>query len=298
MQNPTGFEVVAGKVVTDDVLGALFTRTAFYMISHSVAGYYLATILCVLGVYAFYVLRYKPGGKDRIAVQTIMFRLGATALVFTALTATLGHFQTQYLAESQPRKFAAIETVENTTRNAPYIVGGEWTNDGKVEGGIEIPGALSILTGNSPEAEVEGLNEFPKQDWPMLFVNILFESKLLLVAAITVIPVVFVGLHHRRLSKALGKWRYSKPMLIALLPLGLIAIVIVELGWMVAEFGRQPFVVNGYLRTSEAFSATTGIGNWGYIFPVLFIVLFIATATALWLLFRRKGKLQPAKGLL
>lgn len=298
MQNPTGFEVVAGKVVTDDVLGALFTKTAFYMISHSVAGYYLATILCVLGVYAFYMLRYKPRGKDKAAVQTIMFRLGATALVFTALTATLGHFQTQYLAQSQPRKFAVIETVENTTANAPYIVGGEWTNDGRVEGGIKIPGALSILTGNSPKAEIKGLNEFPKQDWPMLFVNVLFESKLLLVTVITAVPVIFVGLHYRRLNNVLKGWRYSKAMLIALLPLGLIAIVIVELGWMVAEFGRQPFVVNGYLRTSEAFSATNGIGNWGYIFPVLFVILFIATASALWLLFRRKGKLRPARGLL
>ena len=215
-----------------------------------------------------------------------------------AITATLGHFQTQYLAQSQPRKFAVIETVESTTRQAPYIVGGEWTSDGKVEGGVKIPNALSILTGNSPDAEVKGLNEFPEQDWPMLFVNILFESKLLLVALITVIPLLFVGLHYRKLGEAAGGWRYSTPMLIALLPLGLIAIVIVELGWMVAEFGRQPFVVNGYLRTSEAFSASNGIGNWGYIFPILFVILFIATATALWLLFKRKGKLRPAKGLL
>ena len=298
MQNPTGFEVVAGKVVTNDVLGALFTKTAFYMISHSVAAYYLATILCVLGVYAFYVLRHKPRGADRRAVQTIMFRLGVTALVFIAITATLGHFQTQYLAQSQPRKFAAIESVETTTTNAPYIVGGEWTIDGKVDGGIRVPNALSLLTGNSPDAEVRGLNEFPKQDWPKLFINILFESKLLLVALMTIVPIVFVSLHYGKLRQRIRDWRYSKPMLIALLPLGLIAIVIVELGWVVAEFGRQPFVVNGYLRTSEAFSASNGIGNWGYIFPVLFVILFIATTTALWILFRIKGKIKPAKGLL
>lgn len=298
MQNPSGFDVIAGKVVTNDVLGALFTKTAFYMISHSVAGYYLATMLCVLGVYAFYMLRHKPKGRDRSAVQAIMFRLGATALVFIIVTAALGHFQTQYLAQSQPRKFAAIEMVESTTKQAPYIIGGEWTADGKVEGGIRIPMLLSILAGNSPDAEVKGLNDFPKQDWPMPFVNILFESKLFLVGIITLIPLVFVGLHYRKLHENLRSWRYKKPLLIALLPLGVIAIVIVELGWMVAEFGRQPFVVNGYLRTSEAFSAASGIGNWGYIFPILFIVLFIATATALWLLFKRKGRLQPSEGLL
>ena len=87
-------------------------------------------------------------------------------------------------------------------------------------------------------------------------------------------------------------------MLLALLPLGPIAIIIVELGWMVAEFGRQPFAVNGYLRTADALSATSYIGNWAYLFPILFIILFIVTGMALWLLFRRKGKVLPAQELL
>lgn len=297
MQNPSSFEVVNGKVVTEDVLGALFTKTAAFMVSHSVVGYYLATVLCVLGIYAFYMLRHKPKRADRTAVQTIMFRLGATAIVLTVVTALLGHLQTQYLAQSQPRKFAAIETVEKTTKNAPYIVGGEWTSDGKVEGGIKIPNGLSILTGNTPQTEIKGLSYFPKQDWPMLFINVLFESKLMLVALVTVIPLAFVGLHYRKLRQSIGRWRHSKPMLIALLPMGPIAIIIVELGWMVAEFGRQPFVVNGYMRTADAYSGS-GVGGWGYLFPVLFLVLFVSTGTALWLLFKRKGKIKPSEGLL
>ncbi len=298
MQNPSGFEVIDGKAVSSDVLGALFTKTAFFMVSHSAVGYYIATILSVLAIYALYCLRQKPRGKDLAAVRTIMFRLAATSLVFTFIAATLGHFQTQYLAESQPRKFAAIETVEETTRNAPYIIGGEWTSEGKVEGGLRVPNGLSILVGNNPDKEVKGLNDFPKKDWPMLFVNVLFESKLFLVGIISVVPLVFVMLHSRKLSEKYREYRYKKAMLIALLPLGLLAIIVVELGWMVAEFGRQPYVVNGYLRTDQAFSGASSIGNWGYIFPVLFIVLFFSTATALWLLFKRKGKMRPAKGLL
>lgn len=298
MQNPTGFEVVAGKVVTDDVLGALFTKTAFYMVAHSTAGYYLATLLCVLGIYAFYHLRQKPRGNDSRAVRMIMFRLAATAGIFTIIVALLGHFQTQYLAQSQPRKFAAIEMVEKTTKEAPYIIGGEWTSDGKVEGGIKIPNGLSLLAGNSAQTEVKGLDDFPKNEWPMLFINVLFEAKLLLVGIVTIVPLVFVALHFRKLSEKVKSWRYTTPMLAALLPMGPLAVIIVELGWMVAEFGRQPFVVNGYMRTEQAYSATSSIGNWGYIFPVLFIILFIATGSALWLLFRRKGRLLPAKGLL
>ncbi|MFZ2545155.1 MAG: cytochrome ubiquinol oxidase subunit I [Candidatus Saccharimonadales bacterium] len=297
MQNPSGFEVIKGVATTDNPLAALMTKTAFFMISHSVAGYYLATMLCVLGVYAFYMLKYKPIGKDKQAVRQIMFRLSATALFFVVVTASLGHFQTQYLAESQPRKFAVLEMNDETRTNAPYIIGGHWTEDGRVEGGIRIPNLLSILAGDNPNTEVKGLRDFPKETWPMLFINVLFEVKLLIVAIITVIPLLFVALHFKRLKERTRSWRYSRLILIALLPLGPLAIIVVELGWMVAEFGRQPFVVNGYLRTAQAFAAESSIGNWGYLFPILFIVLFVMTTIALWLLFRHEGRIKPIKDL-
>lgn len=296
MQNPGELNVVDGVVETDNPLGALLTKTAFFMVSHSVAGYYLATVLCVLGIYAFYILKFKPSGRDQLAVKQIMFRLSATAVFFVAVTATLGHFQTQYLAESQPRKFAAIELNEETRANAPYIIGGEWTEQGKVQGGLRIPNMLSVLVGNSPSKEVRGLQAFPKDTWPMLFVNVLFEAKLLLVGFISTVAIFFTLLHHRKIKTKYREWRYKKPMLLALLPLGPLTIIIVELGWMVAEFGRQPFVVNGYMRTDQAFSGK--IGSWGYIFPVLFIILFAVTVIALWLLFKKHGKVKPAKGLL
>lgn len=296
MQNPGTLQIVDGVVQTHNPLGALLTKTAFYMVSHSVAAYYLATVLCVLGIYAFYALKFKPSGKDQAAVKQIMFRLSATAVFFIGVTAVLGHFQTQYLAESQPRKFAAIELNEQTRTNAPYTVGGHWKDDGTVEGGIQIPHLLSILANDSPSTEVKGLQDFPKDTWPKLFINILFEAKLLLVALISIVPIVFTVLHYRKIKSKYRAYRYRKFMLWALLPLGPIAIVVVELGWMVAEFGRQPFVVNGYMRTSEAFSGQ--IGFWGYIFPALFVGLAITTTAALWLLFKKQGKVTPAKGLL
>ncbi len=296
MQNPGTLNVVDGVVQTQNPLSALLSKTAFFMVSHSVAGYYLATLLCVLGIYAFYTLKFKPMGKDRSAVRQIMFRLSATAVLFVAITAVLGHFQTQYLAQSQPRKFAAIELNEKTQTNAPYIIGGKWNEDGTVEGGIRIPNMLSFLAGDSPSTEVKGLQDFPKDTWPMLFINVLFESKLLIVGIISSVTVVFTALHYKKLKEKYRAWRYGRPMLIALLPLGPLAIIVVELGWMVAEFGRQPFVVNGYMRTDEAFSGK--IGSWGYVFPILFIILFIVTTIALWLLFRKQGKIKPAEGLL
>lgn len=298
MQDPGKLAIVGGKVISADPVSALMTKTALFMTTHSVVGYYLATILCVLGVYAFYYWRHKPTGRDQGAVHTIMLRLAVVSLVFSLLAAVIGHLQTQYLSQSEPRKFAVLETVQTTTKNAPYIVGGHWTADGKVEGGVKIPNLLSLLAGNSPDVKVQGLDSFAKKDWPMLFINILFEAKMLLVGAIVAIPLAFVALHNKRFKARLGGLRYRKLALLALMLAGPLAIVVVELGWMVAEFGRQPFAVNGYLRTADAFSANQAVMQWGYSFSLSYVVLFAATGTALWLLFKRQGKVQSGKKLL
>lgn len=297
MQNPGDLDVIDGVVATDNPLHALLSKTALFMMTHSIAGYYLATVLCVLGVYALYVLRFKPENKEKNAVREIMFRLSATAIFFLVVTALLGHFQTQYLAVSEPRKFAAIEMVDTTKQDAPYIIGGEWTKDGMVEGGIRIPYLLSLMTGNNIHTKVIGLQEFPEETWPMLIVSKLFEAKMVLIAIISVIPLIFTLLHWKRIKEKLRTLRYSKLALWLLIISGPLAIVIVELGWMVAEFGRQPFAVNGYLLTSGAYTAGNGIGAWGYVFPCLFIVLFAATSTALLLLFKREGKLRPIEDI-
>ncbi|MEO7364204.1 MAG: cytochrome ubiquinol oxidase subunit I, partial [Candidatus Saccharimonadales bacterium] len=274
MQNPGVLKIVDGSVVTQNPLSLLLTKTALFMTTHSIIGYYLATALCVLGIYAYYSLRYSPVGKERDAVRQIMFRLAATSVFFVVVTGLIGHLQTQFLAKSQPRKFAALEMVEQSGSHQPYILFGEWKANGTVDGGLRIPSGLSLLTGNSPNTRLQGLSDFPKQDWPMLFINKLFEVKLLLVAVIAVIPLAYVVLDFGRLRKLWGELRFSRVYLWAMILVGPIAIAVVELGWLVAEFGRQPFAVNGYLRTSEAFSATSTVASWGYIFPALFLVLF------------------------
>jgi len=298
MQNPGKLTIVHGKVVSYDPLAALLSKTAYFMSAHSIMGYYLTTVLTVLGVYAFYFLKFKPEDKDRNAVKKIMFRLAATALVLIAFTAFLGDVQTKYLAQSEPRKFAVLESVQRTGTHMPFIFGGTIEKNGTVVGGLRIPDGLSILTNYSPDTRVIGLDAFPRKDWPMLFINTLFDSKLVIIGLITLVPFIFVVLHWKRFPKHIRHLRYSSLMLWTLLPMGFLATIIVELGWMIAEFGRQPFAVNGYLRTDQAFSASQSVEKWGYLFPSLYVFLFIATGWALLLLFKRKGKIQPAEELL
>ncbi|HPR10600.1 MAG TPA: cytochrome ubiquinol oxidase subunit I, partial [Candidatus Saccharibacteria bacterium] len=102
-----------------------------------------------------------------------------------------------------------------------------------------------------------------------------FEIKMALVGFLIAVPLLFLMLYRFRRNKA-----FSKPLLIGFIITAPIAFVVVELGWMVTEFGRQPYVVNGYLRTSEAFVNNPGVIQWGYIFPILFVLLLVVTVLA------------------
>lgn len=273
MNNPQGFDYVNGQIVNAQPWAGIFTPTTFFMVGHSVLGYFLAIFLTVAAAYGWYLVYKRPSASDANNAKYIVSRFVMISFGLVLLIGVIGHFQTQYLAKTQPRKFAAIELVPQTTTNAPYIIGGELSADGStVEGGIRIPGGLSVLVGNSTSTSVKGLNEFAKSDWPMLVVNKLFELKMLFVGLLIAVPLVFMALYRYK-----PKYAYKKPVLFGLLVAAFFAFVVVELGWMVTEFGRQPFVVNGYLRTEDAFVSNPGIIQWGYIFPTLYVLLFIVT---------------------
>ncbi len=285
MQNPGGFDLVDGRIVNPNIIEGLMTKTTFFMTTHSIIGYYIATLLVVAGGYCWYIWRKKPKGQQLKTAKFITNRLMGLALVFSIVVAVLGHFSLQHIAETQPRKFAAIELVPQTTDHAPYVVGGKLSSDGsQVEGGIKIPNLLSVLAGNKSSTTVTGLNEFPRKEWPKLVINRLFELKMLLVGIMVAIPTLFVLLDKKWKEKA-----YSKPMLVAIIASGPLAIIIIELGWVIAEFGRQPYAVNGYLFTKDAFSNNPGVTQWGFIFPSLYVVLFVVTTISLRLYLKRSG---------
>lgn len=277
MNMPGGFTLVGNQITNVHVWQALLTPTAFFMISHSVVGYILATLLIVAAGYGWLMWRKKPGAATKRAAQYIVVWFCVLAAVCGVLMAIIGDQQTRYLAQSQPRKFAAIELVPQTTTHAPYIIGGELSADGKsVVGGIRVPDLLSILTGWSPDTKVPGLDQFPRDKWPLLIVNTLFEAKMALVAVVIGVPFLFL-----LAAWKFKKWAWSTLGYVALLVTAVASAVVIELGWMVTEFGRQPYAVSGYLTTSQAYNNNPGIAAWSFIFPTLYVVLFGVTIWAL-----------------
>ncbi|HMT56333.1 MAG TPA: cytochrome ubiquinol oxidase subunit I, partial [Candidatus Saccharibacteria bacterium] len=199
-------------------------------------------------------------------------RMSIIALICMGIVGFLGDRSAKYLAREEPTKLAAIELLTETQSNAPLRFGGRIDESGEEVGGIVIPDALSILGKGDPNAVIEGLDKTPKTLWPPLIIHTLFDIKMFIVALLLLIPSLFIFLYYRSPKKA-----FSKPMLISLTTIGLLGVVAIELGWMLTELGRQPWAVYGYVLTKDAFTTSPGVQQLGYLFPAVFVLLFIAT---------------------
>lgn len=278
MNHPTGFEMVNGEIVNPRPWAALFNSASLLEISHSMFSYFVSVALLMAGVYAFLMLRKKFSTKlSRDAAQFVMSRMLLIAFVGMLIVGFLGDRSAKYLAREEPTKLAAIEILDTTQTNAPLRLGGSLNADTqKSEGGMVIPGGLSVLAYGDNKAEVKGLSEVPRNMWPPLVVHAIFDIKMLIVPFMVIVPTIFLVLYKKSKKKA-----FSRPMLWSVFVLGFSGIVVVELGWMLTEIGRQPWAVTGYVLTKDAFTTSPGVRELGFLFPSVFVVLFGLTYVAL-----------------
>ncbi len=279
MNSPSGFDYVNGQLVNIDVKQAMFSDTALVEFFHSMPAYYFAVSLVVAGLYAFKILRVKR--KDRLAKRFTMdwfiikrLMLFAAAM-FVALIIT-ADITGKYLAKHEPEKLAAMEVVRESQANAPLILGGVATEDGRIIAPhVTVPGALSVLAGNSTSTNVIGLNEFEESKRPPLMIHTFFDIKLTLIAILVAIMAAFFTAYAFR-----PKWLTHTGLLFSVGISGYLAIIVIELGWMITEIGRQPWAVRGYLTTEEALTKAHDITTFGYLFPFSYLLLFIVTIMA------------------
>lgn len=276
MNLPSGFEYKNGELVNINIWHAMFSRTALVEFFHSMPGYYVAASLLIAGAYAVKLLMKRS--KDRRAKSSatdrfILKRLVVFAVVMFLVSGITADITGKYLAKYEPVKLAAIELNYNTRSNAPLLIGGvAQPNQTIAAPHFEIPNALSLLAGNSPSTKVQGLNDFKQNEHPPLYVHTLFDIKMTI---ITFMSVAFVGLGVVWLWRR--KWVTSNIYLMALVILAPLGIILVELGWMMTEIGRQPWAVRAYVTTQEALTKTHDVRSFGYIFPLAYVALFVVT---------------------
>jgi len=245
MQNPLGYVMRNGRAELDDFMALITNPFAWSQYIHTLSAAFLLSGFFVMAVSAWHLLR-----KNEVKFFTSSFKYGAAfALIFSIVVAAQGHLHGNEVAAIQPAKLAAMESHWHTQKNAPmYLLTiPDPANERNSVEAIGIPGLLSMLAFNNPNAEVKGLLDFKPEDRPP--VTITFWSFRIMVILGTLFPILaFFGWW--KSNKLTEYPAYLRAMIWAL-PLPYIAI---QAGWAVAEVGRQPWIVHGLMRTKDAVS--------------------------------------------
>jgi cytochrome d ubiquinol oxidase subunit I len=204
-------------------------------------------------------------------------RLGLTVgAIFSLLTAVNGHATAQMLHHYQPEKLAAAEGLFETTAYAPLAVFGVVDPaTSQIKGGLEIPWALSFLAGNRFDTVVKGLNEYPEELWPPLYIHTLFN--LMVVIGMALIGLSFGALAWKyMLKRALPRW-----FLRILVWTGALSLIGIETGWIFSCSGRQPWTIYHMQLTKDAATKTGNLGLLFTLFLSIYVVLLLLTAIVL-----------------
>jgi cytochrome d ubiquinol oxidase subunit I len=282
MNAPTGFTLLDGQAIDLDPIGAMMNPASLSQTLHMTLAAYAATGLAVAGIHAALLLR-QPHNRFHRAALTVALLVGAPAAVLQPIS---GDLSAKYVAQHQPAKLAAMESHFETSRGAPLVIGG-WPDVEARETrfGVEIPRALSFLAFGDPAAEVKGLDSIPREDWPNVpFVHLSFQVMVALGTYMAMVSL-WAGWLALRKREIVANRRLLRLLAFGT-PMGFIA---VEAGWMVTEVGRQPWTIQGVLRTRDAVTPMPGL-----VVPfVFFTLLYIALAVAVVWLLRRQILQSP-----
>jgi cytochrome bd ubiquinol oxidase subunit I len=275
MNTPVGFQITHGHVTGIDPLQAIFNPSTPYETTHMLLACYVATGFGVATVYAIAMLRGKRGAYYRKGLMLGM-ALGAIAIPLQIFS---GDMSARALVDTQPAKLAAMEGVFHTAKGVPLKIGGI-VNDktGQIVYAIEIPDGLSILANNDPHSTIRGLDTYAPQDRPdPFFVHPSFDGMVGSGFFVLFIAGVFWLLYFRS-KRVVPETRLLLWGIVLAGPLSFIAI---ELGWMVTELGRQPWVIYGFLRTQDAVTTAPGLGISFAIFSGIYVVLAVTLTVLL-----------------
>jgi len=281
MNSPSGFHLdSAGRLLDVDPLAAALNASTPTEDPHMLVSAYVVTGFLVAAVYAVGLLRRHEDQLHRRGLILGM-AMAAVAIVLAGIT---GDTSARFIYQAQPAKFAAMEGLYQTVRGAPIHLGGiPIDSQHRVVGAIEIPDLLSLLAALDPNAEVRGLDTFPSNDRPnTIAVHLSFDAMVGFGILIGLAAALFWLLCIRR--RRIPMWR---PLLWLIVVSGPASVVAMEAGWFVTEFGRQPWIVYGILRTSEAATTAPALGPTFLVFFAIYIGLALTTARLLLLQARR-----------
>jgi cytochrome d ubiquinol oxidase subunit I len=249
MQHPVGYALRNGRAEMTDFGALVFNGTGWLIFAHTLAAGFLTGGFFVMGVSAFHLLR-----KNEVPLFKASFRTGAAfALLASVLVIGTGDQQGVRVAKHQPAKFAAMEAQWETQAGAPYTVF-SWPdrkNERNAFEVLKIPRGLSLMGFHSGSAVVKGLKDIPPEERPPILPTFL-GFKLMVASGLLMVLLALVGWLKGKRGRLEAGPKYLR-LMVWLIPLPYVAI---QLGWVVTELGRQPWLVQGLMKTTEGASAS------------------------------------------
>ena len=254
MQHPVGYLIVNGRAQMTDFAALVFNYYAWIEFFHTIFAGYVLSGFFVMGVSAWHILKKS---------ETSFFRRSFSAAALFSFAASLAVFGTGDLSgvvvgKLQPSKMAAMESFWETRSGAPYTLLAipDPANEKNSFEAVRIPYLLSLMAFHSVDAEVKGLRDFPAADRPPVLP--VFLSFRFMICLGLLFPLLSGFAVYFSRSNLLETRPFFLKLLLYSIPLPYLAI---QLGWVVTELGRQPWLVYGLMRASEGVSPAVTAGQ-------------------------------------
>lgn len=268
MHTPQGHEIIDGIVVPVDWIAVIFNPSFPYRLTHMVLAAFIATALVVGGTAAWHLLRGRNHEPVRVMLSMALWML----LAVTPLQALVGDAHGLNTLEHQPAKLAAMEGhwENHPGEGVPLILFG-WPDMAAetTRWKLEIPRAGSLLLTHSWDGEIPALKDFAPEDRPNSTI-VFWTFRVMVGLGVLMIALALIGLWLRRD----GRLYRSRPFLRFALLMGPAGLVAILAGWFTTEIGRQPWIVQGLMRTADAVSPV-GAAQLGFSLA-LFVVVYFA----------------------
>jgi cytochrome d ubiquinol oxidase subunit I len=267
MQTPTGHEVIDGVVYAKDWMEIIFNPSFPYRLSHMLIASGLTAAFLMAGLSAYRLLRGDNKKAPHLTLKTAMF----LAAILMPLQIFVGDLHGLNTLEHQPQKVAAMEGIWQTEKGAPlllFAIPDEKTRSNHYE--IAIPNMASIILTHDPDGEILGLDEFKGEHPPVA--PVFFGFRIMIAIGMLMLLVSwFVSF------KLLRGKTLAKPVLRVLVGMTFSGWIATLAGWYVTEIGRQPYLVSGLLKTTDAVTdiAPTNVVVTFILFISVFTVLLI-----------------------
>ncbi|MDD2367379.1 MAG: cytochrome ubiquinol oxidase subunit I [Desulfuromonadaceae bacterium] len=252
MQHPVGYVIRNGRAEMNDFLAVLTNEYGLIKFAHALMSGYALAAFVIMGVSAWHLLR-----NNETDFFKRSFRMAANwAFVASLLVGLTGDFHAAEIAEKQPEKFAAMESVWETKRNAgmSLLIIPDAKNERNAVEVFTIPSMLSYMAFREADGEIKGLKDFPKEMRPPV-TPVFLSFRLMVGLGTFMILVSLAGIVISR-KESFTDNRLFLSLMVFSIPVPYIA---EQLGWLVAELGRQPWIVYGVMKTVDAVSKSISV---------------------------------------